>query len=217
MDQETWDAVDAYISATFVHEDEALRQASLDSDAAGLPSIAVTPAHGKMLHLFCRMVGARRVLEIGTLGGYSAIWMARALPSDGTLTSLEISGKHAAVARANIDRAGVGGRVEIVVAPAIETLARLEGPFDLVFIDADKQSTADYFSHAVRLSHVGTVIVVDNVVRKGGVVDAKSEDEMVRGIRRFNDSLPSYANVTATTVQTVGAKGYDGFTLAVVL
>lgn len=216
MDQTTFDAVDAYINKTLVHEDDALRQAVADSDAAGLPQIAVTPAHGKMLHLFAKMVGARQILEVGTLGGYSAIWLARALPPGGRLTTLEISEKHAAVAQANLVRAGVAECVEIVVAPAIQTLEVLQGPFDLVFIDADKPSTADYFAHAVRLSRPGTVIVVDNVVRKGGIVDAKSEDEMVRGIRRFNDSLPSYPRVTATSVQTVGAKGYDGFTLALV-
>jgi predicted O-methyltransferase YrrM len=216
MSQETWDTVDTYINATFVHEDDALRQTSADSEAAGLPSIAVTPAHGKMLQLFARMVGASRILEIGTLGGYSAIWMARALPPGGRLTTLEISEKHAAVAQANLVRAGVSESVEIVVAPAIQTLATLTGPFDLVFIDADKESTADYFAHAVRLSRPGGVIVVDNVVRKGEVVDASSESTMVQGIRRFNDSLPRYPNVTATTVQTVGAKGYDGFTLAII-
>jgi predicted O-methyltransferase YrrM len=199
-----------------VHEDDALRQAAADSEAAGLPSIAVTPAHGKMLHLFARMVGASRILEIGTLGGYSAIWMARALPPGGRLTTLEISEKHAAVAQANLVRAGVSESVEIVVSPAIQTLATLTGPFDLVFIDADKESTADYFAHAVRLSRPGSVIVVDNVVRKGEVADASSESTMVQGVRRFNDSLPRYPNVTATTVQTVGAKGYDGFTLAIV-
>jgi predicted O-methyltransferase YrrM len=214
MDQATWDAVDELIGNVMVPEDEALHLAQRDSEAAGLPPISVTAAHGKMLHLFCRMVGARRVLEIGTLGGYSAIWMARALPDDGLLTSLEISQKHAEVARDNIERAGVAEKVQIIVAPAIETLNTLEGTFDLVFIDADKQSTADYFAHAVRLSHPGTVIVVDNVVRKGGIVDPKSDDEMVKGIKRFFDSLPSHPNVSATTVQTVGTKGYDGFTLA---
>ncbi len=216
MSQETWDAVDAYINASVVHEDDALRQAALDSEAAGLPSIAVTPAHGKMLHLFARMVAASRILEIGTLGGYSAIWLARALPPGGRLTTLEISEKHAAVAQSNLVRAGVSESVEIVVAPAIQTLSTLEGPFDFFFIDADKESTTDYFGHAVRLSRPGSVIVVDNVVRKGEVVEASSESAMVQGVRRFNDSLPGYLNVSATTVQTVGAKGYDGFTLAIV-
>jgi predicted O-methyltransferase YrrM len=216
MDQHLWDAVDAYIGQTMVHEDDALRHATRDAEAAGMPAISVTPPHGKMLHLFCRMVGARRVLEIGTLGGYSAIWMARALPSDGRLVTLEISEKHAAVARANIARAGVGEKVEILVAPAIETLAGLQPPFDMAFIDADKEATADYFAHCVRLVRPGGVIVVDNVVRKGEVVDAQSENSMVQGVRRFNDSLGSYPNVSATTVQTVGAKGYDGFTLALV-
>jgi predicted O-methyltransferase YrrM len=216
MDQAVWDSVDAYINSVVVLEDDALRSAGVDAEAAGMPAISVTPAHGKMLHIFARMVGASRILEIGTLGGYSAIWMARALPADGRLVTLEISEKHAAVARANIDRAGVGGKVEIVVAPAIETLAGLEGPFDLAFVDADKESTADYFSLCVRLVRPGGVIVVDNVVRKGEVVDAESENSMVQGVRRFNDSLGSYPNVSATTVQTVGAKGYDGFTLAFV-
>jgi predicted O-methyltransferase YrrM len=216
MDQAVWDSVDAYINSVVVHEDDALRSASVDAEAAGMPAISVTPAHGKMLHIFARMVGASRILEIGTLGGYSAIWMARALPADGRLVTLEISEKHAMVARANVDRAGVGGKVEIVVAPAIETLAGLEGPFDLAFVDADKESTAHYFAHCVRLVRSGGVIVVDNVVRKGEVVDSESENSMVQGVRRFNDSLGSYPNVSATTVQTVGAKGYDGFTLAFV-
>ena len=216
MSQETWDAVDQYINATVVHQDEALILAIKDSDAAGMPAINVTAAHGKMLHMFARMVGAARILEIGTLGGYSAIWMARALAPGGKLTTLEISEKHAAVAQANIDRAGVADRVEIIVAPAIDSLKSLDGPFDLVFIDADKESTADYFAHAVRLSRPGSVIVVDNVVRAGEVVDANSDKPMVQGIRRFNDSLATYPNVSATTVQTVGAKGYDGFTIAIV-
>jgi predicted O-methyltransferase YrrM len=216
MDQPTWDAVDAYVGEKAVHEDEALRLAAQDSEAAGLPSIAVTPAHGKMLHLFAKMVGARRILEIGTLGGYSAIWLARALPPDGKLVTLEMEPKHAEVASRNIARAGVADRVEVVLGPAIESLPNLVGPFDLTFIDADKQSTADYFAHAVRLSRPGSVIVVDNVVRKGEVASATSDNEMVLGIRRFNDSLPKFPNVSATTVQTVGAKGYDGFTLAIV-
>lgn len=216
MSNELWDSVDAYINEKIVHEDDALRQAVKDSESGGLPAISVTPAHGKMLHLFARMVGAKRILEIGTLGGYSGIWLARALPADGRLTTLEIDPHHAEVARANFDRASVLDRVEIKVGPAIETLPTLEAPFDLTFIDADKQSTADYFAHAVRLSRPGSVIVVDNVVRGGAVADPTSDNEMVLGIRRFNDALPSYKNVSATTVQTVGAKGYDGFTIAIV-
>lgn len=216
MDQKTWDSVDAYINDKIVHEDDALRQAVKDSESGGLPAISVTPAHGKMLHLFARIVGAKRILEIGTLGGYSGIWMARALPEGGTLTTLEIDQHHADVARKNFERAGVLDFVEIKVAPAIETLPTLEAPFDMTFIDADKQSTADYFSHAVRLSRPGSIIVIDNVVRGGSVADLGDDNEMAVGIRRFNDALPSYSNVTATTIQTVGAKGYDGFTLVIV-
>lgn len=216
MDQATWDAVDAYIEQVCVEEDDALHAATISSKEHGLPAISLTPAHGKMLHLFARMVGAKRILEVGTLGGYSGIWLARALPPDGRLTTLEIDPHHAEVARTNFERAGVMGRIELRVGPAIETLPTLEGPFDLTFIDADKQSTADYFVHAVRLSRPGSVIVVDNVVRGGAVADPKGDNEMVLGIRRFNDTLPTYTNVSATTVQTVGAKGYDGFTLAIV-
>jgi len=216
MDQATWDDVDAYIEQVCVSEDDALRAATAASKEHGLPAISLTPAHGKMLHLFARMVGAKRILEVGTLGGYSGIWLARALPGDGMLTTLEIDPHHAEVARTNFERAGVMGRIELRVGPAIETLPTLEGPFDLTFIDADKQSTADYFAHAVRLSRPGSVIVVDNVVRGGAVADPKSDNEMVLGIRRFNDTLPTYTNVSATTVQTVGAKGYDGFTLVIV-
>ncbi|MEX2243161.1 MAG: O-methyltransferase [Fimbriimonadaceae bacterium] len=215
MEQATWDAVDAYIGEKAVHEDDALRQAALDSEAAGLPSIAVTPAHGKMLHLFARMVGARRILEIGTLGGYSAIWLARALPPDGKLVTLEMEPKHAEVAGRNIARAGVADRVEIVLGPAIESLPKLEGPFDMAFIDADKQSTREYFEWAMKLVRPGGVIVVDNVVRGGKVAQGEA-DEMVAGIRRFFDALPGFPGARATAIQTVGGKGYDGFALVVV-
>jgi predicted O-methyltransferase YrrM len=199
-----------------VDEDDALRLAVVDSEKGGLPAISVTPAQGKMLQFFARMIGAKRILEIGTLGGYSGIWMARALPPGGRLTTLEINAHHAEVARRNFERAGVADHIDVIVAPAIETLPTLTGPFDLAFIDADKQSTADYFAHAVRLSRPGSVIVVDNVVREGGVIDADSTNEMVVGIRRFVASLPNYPNASATTIQTVGAKGYDGFTIALV-
>jgi predicted O-methyltransferase YrrM len=216
MTHDTWTAVDRYIASHFIPRDEALEAALADSDAAGLPTIAVSMAQGKWLHLLARAMGARRILEIGTLGGFSGIWLARALPPDGRLVTLEISSKHAEVARKNFDRAGVGDRVEIKLGPALDTLPTLTGPFDLIFIDADKQGYPEYFPLAVKLSRPGTLIVADNVVRKGAVVDAFSTDEMVTGIQRFNAVVAADRRVTTTVVQTVGAKGYDGFALILV-
>jgi predicted O-methyltransferase YrrM len=215
-----WSDVEKYYSDLLIGPDPALDAAMRAIAAAGLPKISVSPNEGKFLHLLAKISGARRILEIGALGGFSAIWLARALPKDGRLITLEAEAKHAAVAQSNIDRAGLSGIVEIITAPALQTLPRLasenRGPFDLFFIDADKAGTPDYFTWSLKLSRPGSVIVVDNVVRKGAVVDPKSPDRDVQGIRRFNDLLSKEKRVTATTIQTVGSKGYDGFTLAVV-
>lgn len=216
MSDRTWSDVDAYIEDRLVAEDAALSAAIRESAAAGLPAIAVSAAHGKLLHLLALSIGAKRILEVGTLGGYSAIWMARALPADGQLVSLEIDPRNAEVASRNILRAGLGEKVEIKVGPAISQLTSLQGPFDLSFIDADKESNADYFYHAVRLSRRGAVIVVDNVVRNGAVIDAGGNAQ-VQGVRRMMDAINRDTRVAATVVQTVGYKGYDGFLIAVVL
>jgi predicted O-methyltransferase YrrM len=220
MPDTAWTEVDQYISGLLVGSDPALDAALEASTAAGLPAINVTPNQGKFLHLLARIQRARSILEIGTLGGYSTIWLARALPAGGRVVTLESDPKHAGVARANFERAGLSGIVDLRVGRALETLPRLaeEGlrPFDFVFIDADKAGIPDYFEWAVRLARPGSVILVDNVVRNGAVIDASSEDPSVRGVRRFNDLLASDPRVSATTLQTVGSKGYDGFTLAVV-
>jgi predicted O-methyltransferase YrrM len=215
MSDATWRDVDAYIEERLVGEDEALSAAIRESAAAGLPAIAVSAAHGKMLHLLALSIGARRILEVGTLGGYSAIWMARALPPGGELISLEIDPRNAEVARKNIERAGLENRVQVKLGPAIESLPNLAGPFDMAFIDADKESNAAYFDHAVRLSRSGGVIIVDNVVRSGGVIDING-NAMVQGVRRMMDAIQTDSRVSATAVQTVGVKGYDGFLMAVV-
>ena len=219
-DQDQWNAVDTYYAGLLVPPDAALDAALRDSAAAGLPSIHVAPNEGKFLHLLARAIGAKNILEIGTLGGYSTIWLARALAAGGKLITLEANPKHAEVARANLARAGVSEKVELILASAIETLPRLarekRGPFDLIFVDADKPSTADYFEWSVKLSRPGTLIIVDNVVRKGAVADATSTDENVQGIRRFATALAAEKRVSATAVQTVGSKGYDGFVMAVV-
>ncbi len=220
MAQDQWTAVDRYLAGLLVPADPALDAALADSAAHGLPAINVSPPQGKLLHLLARIHGARTILEVGTLGGYSAIWLARALPPGGRMITLEFDPKHAAVARANLDRAGLTGVVEIRLGPALETLPKLaaegRGPFDLVFIDADKPSTAEYFAWALKLSRPGTVIVVDNVVRSGGVADPANTDANVLGIRRFLEALAAEPRVTATAIQTVGGKGYDGFAIAVV-
>lgn len=220
MSQEQWTAVDRYITDLLVPADAALDAALEASEAAGLPAIAVAPNQGKLLMLLAKLQGARRILEIGTLGGYSTIWLARALPADGRLVTLEANPEYAQVARGNLARAGLAGVAEVRVGPALETLPRLaeEGPapFDVVFIDADKPSTPEYFRWALRLARRGTLIVVDNVVRDGAVADAASEDESVRGIRRFNELAAAEPRVSATAIQTVGSKGYDGFALMLV-
>lgn len=221
MTQETWTAVDKYLNDVYTPADSALDAALRASDAAGLPPINVAPTQGKLLHLLARTINARRILEIGTLGGYSTIWLARALPQDGKLISLEADAKHAEVARNNIANAGLDDKVEVRLGKALETLPTLQaenaGPFDFVFIDADKQSNVEYFDWAVRLSHPGSLIVVDNVVRNGGVVDAASNDPSVQGTRRFHAAMANDSRVAASALQTVGAKGYDGLMIALVI
>lgn len=217
MNQTVWSDVDQYFNGALIPADPALDGALDASDSGGLPQHNVAPNQGKLLMLLAQMQGARRILEIGTLGGYSTIWMARALPQNGTLVTLEYEPKHAEVARANIDRAGFADMVEIRVGAAIDTLPQLAaegaGPFDLVFIDADKRGNRDYFAWALKLSRVGTVIIVDNVARGGAVVDS-SGDESVQGVRRLTEMLANEPRVSATAIQTVGSKGYDGFILA---
>jgi predicted O-methyltransferase YrrM len=215
--EKLWADVDRYINETLVRPDESLDAALEESEAAGLPAISVSSAHGKLLLLLARLVSAKRILEVGTLGGYSAIWLARALAPGGRLITLEALEKHAAVARKNIARARLGEVVEVRVGAALETLPKLEGPFDLSFIDADKQNNAEYFRWALKLSRPGSLIVVDNVVREGRVIDARSRDSAVQGVRKLNDLIASEARVSATAIQTVGVKGYDGFAVALVL
>jgi predicted O-methyltransferase YrrM len=220
MSQERWNAVDAYIEERLIAPDEVLAAALKDSSEAGLPAIAVSPAQGRLLALIARIHGARRVLELGTLGGYSTILLARTLPAEGQLITLELNPDYAKVARANIARAGLGERVEIRVGPALDSLMTLsaEGvePFDLVFIDADKQGTPEYFAAALELTRPGGVIIVDNVVRDGAISEPDTEDPRAQGMQRFHELLAQEPRVTATTIQTVGSKGYDGFTLALV-
>jgi predicted O-methyltransferase YrrM len=221
MSKDQWSAVDRYLSDLLVPPDPALDAALKTSADHGLPAINVAPNQGKLLHVLARTMGARNILEIGTLGGYSTIWLARALPAGGKLITLESDAKHATVARSNIARAGLSDVVELILGRAIDTLPKLEhdnrGPFDLIFIDADKVSTPDYFTWALRLSRVGSIIIVDNVVREGNVIDAASKDASVQGVRRFMDMLAKEPRVTATALQTVGTKGYDGFAIAMVM
>lgn len=220
MSQERWSAVDAYIEERLIAPEEVLAAALKDSSEAGLPAIAVSPAQGKLLALIARIHGARRILELGTLGGYSTILLARTLPAEGQLITLELNPDYAEVARANIARAGLAERVEIRVGPALDSLMSLsaEGaePFDLVFIDADKQGTPEYFAAALELTRPGGVIIVDNVVRDGAISEPDTEDPRAQGMQRFHELLAREPRVTATTIQTVGSKGYDGFTLALV-
>jgi len=220
MPQTLWTAIDDYIVESLSPSDGALDQALADSKAAGLPAINVAPNQGKLLQLLAQMIGARRVLEVGTLGGYSTIWLARALPSDGRLVTLEYSPVHAEVARKNIARAGLADIVEVRVGAAVESLPVLAAenpePFDLVFIDADKENNPHYFAWALKLTRPGGMIIVDNVVRGGSVIDADSQDPNVLGIRRMYDLIAAEPRVSATAVQTVGSKGHDGFAIALV-
>jgi predicted O-methyltransferase YrrM len=220
MSKEQWTAVDRYITDHLVPPDPALIAALETSIAAGLPTINVTPNLGKLLNLLAQMLGARNILEIGTLGGYSTIWLARALPPGGRLVTLESDAKHADVARANIARAGLAAVVELQLGLARDTLPQLaaegRGPFDLIFIDADKVSTPEYFTWALKLSRRGSLIVVDNVIRNGAVADAANADASVQGMRGFYELLTKEPRVSATAIQTVGSKGYDGFAVVLV-
>ena len=220
MTKTQWTAVDDYFTELLVGQDPALEAALADSEAAGLPAIHVAPNQGKLLMLFARMIGARRILEIGTLGGYSSIWLARALPEGGKLLTLEFEARHAEVARRNIARAGLSDRVEIHLGPAIETLRRLvaerQALFDLVFIDADKENNPHYLALALALTRRSSLIIADNVVRNGTVLQQASRDPDVQGIRRFTELVAAEPRLSATAIQTVGAKGYDGLAIALV-
>lgn len=219
MTDEQWTAVDRYITELVVQPDAVLDAALEACALAGLPEISVTPSQGKLLYLLARIRHVNRILEIGTLGAYSTIWLARALPSSGRLVTLESDPSHAAVARSNIARVGLTDVVDLRVGLALDTLPALEAErqrFDLTFIDADKPNIPEYFEWAIRLSNPASLIIVDNVVREGAVIDATSEDPSIRGVRRFNELLAGDKRVTATTIQTVGSKGYDGFTIALV-
>lgn len=220
MSQEQWTAVEDYISGLFVPPDPALDAALQATADAGMPDINVSPTHGKLLYILALAHRARSILEIGTLGAYSTIWLARALPPDGRLITLEISPKHAEVARANIARAGLSARVEVRVGTALDSLQQLvaqnHAPFDLVFIDADKVNTTAYFEWSLKLTRPGSLIIVDNVVRKGAVANPQASDVNVQGIQRFNERAAAEPRVAVTAIQTVSSKGYDGFALAVV-
>jgi predicted O-methyltransferase YrrM len=217
MSKDLWNAVDRYLEEHLIGSDGPLDNALATSTKANLPEIAVSPTHGKLLHLLARTVGATKILEIGTLGGYSTIWLARALPPGGSLITLEADPKHADIARANIGSSGLSRLVQVRVGAALDTLPQLaaegKGPFDLVFIDADKINTSAYFTWAMNLSRPGTLIVVDNVIRDGAVADAASTDTSVQAMRRFFDLVRFDPRVDVTAIQTVGVKGYDGFAL----
>jgi predicted O-methyltransferase YrrM len=220
MSEDLWSAVDSYFFSKLMPRDEVLEAALRASEEAGLPPIQVSPTQGKLLHLLARVHRARRILEIGTLGGYSTIWLGRALPPDGRLISLEIDPRHAEVARANIGRADLSDVVEIRLGRALDTLPVLEGehePFDMVFIDADKVSNPAYFEWALRLTHLGSLIVIDNVVRAGAIADPANDSPEVAGVRRLLDLIAAEPRVAATAIQTVGLKGHDGFAMALVV
>ena len=220
MNQDVWTAVDKYITDLLVPSGPALEAALQAASAAGLPPIQVSPVQGKLLHLLAQACGARQILEIGTLGGYSTIWLARALPAGGRVITLEADPKHAELSRANFAHAGLASVIELRLGPALVTLPKLasegRGPFDLIFIDANKSNMPEYFDWALKLSHPGSVIIADNVIRNGAVLDAASGDADIQGVRRFNERLAAEKRVSATEIQTVGSKGYDGFALAVV-
>jgi predicted O-methyltransferase YrrM len=220
MSLERWERVDRYLCETLVPEDAALRDALEASRAAGLPAIHVAPNQGRMLQLLALAIGAQAILEIGTLGAYSTLWLARGLAPGGRVVTLESDPHHAEVARANLARAGLDRAVTLIEGAALEVLPRLAaegtGPFDLVFVDADKPSLPDYFTWALRLARPGALILVDNVVREGEVADASSTDPAVRGVRRMNEMIAAEPRVSATAIQTVGGKGYDGFALILV-
>jgi predicted O-methyltransferase YrrM len=220
MNEQTWNAVDSYVMDALIPSDPILDAILKASNAAGLPPISVSPTQGKLLYLLAKLQGAKRILEIGTLGGYSAVWLARALPADGRLLTIEIDPKNAGIARINFATAQVDKLVDLRIGKALNLLPAIakesSEPFDMVFIDADKQSTAEYFEWALKLTRPGGAIIVDNVVRGGAVTDPKSDDPSVQGVRRFMKQLASEPRVDATAIQTVGSKGYDGFAIAVV-
>jgi predicted O-methyltransferase YrrM len=220
MSETLWTEVDNYICNLLVPQDPALNQALEASVRAGLPAIQVSPAQGKFLHLLARLIGATSILELGTLGGYSTIWMARAFGGKGQLVTVEANPKHAEVARANLAFAGLSDRVELQVGSALEVLPQLaqqgRGPFDLIFIDANKSNMPEYFAWALQLSRPGTLIIADNVIRQGKVIEAASTDADIQGVRRFNERVASEKRVSATELQTVGSKGYDGFAMVLV-
>jgi predicted O-methyltransferase YrrM len=217
---EIWNEVDLYMNNKLIQSDPILDEVLKTNQEAELPAIDVSPSQGKFLHLLATLKGAKRILEIGTLGGYSTIWLARALPKDGQLITLELNAHHAEVARTNLKRAGVNHLVEVIVGPGLDTLAVLKDrgtePFDIIFIDADKPNNPNYLKWALELSKKGSLIICDNVVRQGHVVNSESEDENVKGIRQFMNSLAKEKRISATAIQTVGSKGYDGFILGIV-
>ncbi len=217
MNLDIYQQVDDYIAGLVAQEDDALAAARIASLDAGLPDIAISAGEGKFLHVLARAVGAQRILEIGTLGGYSTIWLARALPPHGHLITIEVDEHHAAIARSNIAHADVADRIEVCVGAALDVLPTLSGPFDFIFIDADKETYVEYFEWAVQLARPGTLIVADNVVRKGEVVDAEGTDARVVGAQRFNAALAKNRAVSGAIIQTVGTKGHDGMALAVVI
>jgi len=216
MSQEQWSAVDTYITDLLVPSDPALDATLAASETGGLPPIQVAANQGKLLMILAQSIGARSILEIGTLGGYSTIWLARALPPEGHLITLEYESKHAEVARRNIANAGFAGQVEVRVGAALDSLPQLTGLFDLVFIDADKENSEPYFEWALKLTHKGSLIITDNVVRNGAVADPHAPDDRVQGVRRFMERMAHEPRVTATAIQTVGSKGYDGLAVALV-
>jgi predicted O-methyltransferase YrrM len=220
MSETLWAKVDDYLVEKLIPADPVLTAAHEANVAAGLPAIDVTPCQAKLLHLLARIQGARRILEIGTLGGYSTIWLARALPEDGRLVTLELEERHAAVAKKNLERAGLSSRVELRLGPAAESLEAMQREgveaFDFIFIDADKPSNPVYLEWALKLARAGTILVVDNVIREGAVIDAKSRDASVQGTRKLFDLVAANPRLDATALQTVGSKGYDGFVVAIV-
>lgn len=220
MDTALFESVDHYISNLFHDQDDCLKATEQSIIDSGIPQISISPNQGKFLHILAKLRNAKKILEIGTLGGYSTIWMARALPDDGTLTTLEVDQKHADVARQNFENCGLSAKINIRLGKAIDILPQLEkegaGPFDMIFIDADKPPYTEYFQWALKLSKAGTLIIADNVIREGKVLLDESPDEMVAGVKRFNDFLAQCLDVTATIFQTVGTKEHDGMAIAIV-
>jgi predicted O-methyltransferase YrrM len=220
MTKKIWESVDKYLDKMLIPQDSTLEQGLADAAAAKLPAIQVSSVQGKLLHLLARIMGARNILEIGTLGGYSTIWMARALPEGGRVITLEADPKHAEVARKNFARAGVENKVELRLGKALDTLPQVaaegRGPFDMFFIDANKSNMPEYFEWSLKLARKGSVIIADNVVREGAVLDAKTKDADIRGIRRFLEMVGKEKRVSGTALQTVGTKNYDGFAVVLV-